>query len=40
MKQKRLPWNFCPGKLKSKRKAVFLVRTVEDAAGKGGEAAG
>ena len=34
------PWKFCPGKRKSKRKAVSHVRTAEDAAGKGGEAAG
>ena len=27
-------WKFCPGKLKSKREAVFRARTAEDAAGK------
>ena len=33
--QKRLWWKSCPGKRKSKRKAVSHVRTAEDAAGKG-----
>ena len=35
--QKRLWWKSCPGKRKSKRKAVSHVRTAEDAAGKGGK---